>query len=58
MHLLKAEVNFPPTDFVPCHLARINFIPIFLNGAKNTKTEGEKKRKKVFHLLVYEVKAS
>lgn len=46
MHLLKAEVNFPPTDFVPCHLARINFIPIFLNGAKNTKTEGEKKEKK------------
>lgn len=46
MYLSKAGTNFPPTNFVPRHLARINFIAIFLNRAKNTKTEGKKKRKK------------
>lgn len=45
MYLSKAGTNFPPTDFVPCHLAGIHFIPIFLNRAKNTKTEGEENLK-------------
>lgn len=45
MYLSKAGTNFSPTDFVPCHVARINFIPIFLSRAKNTKTEVKKKEK-------------
>ena len=44
MHLSKAGTNFPPTDFVLCHLARINFIPIFLKRDKNMNTEGGKEK--------------
>lgn len=29
MYLLKAGTNFPPTDFVPCNVATIYFIPVF-----------------------------